>query len=311
MSPNQTRISTSENHAHRDAPVVLLSQVIGLPAHSHDGSSAGRIEDLTVRPNLAHPLVHRLLLRLARSTYCLRPWSTVTALTADGLTLSPASDPEEGGGVHSRRPPLGPDEVLLARDVMDTQVVDLQGRHLSRVSNVLLLPREDGFLEVLAADVGVAALLRRAGVGWLVGHGRSAAVDWQDLHLTSTRGHLVQLRTSTAGFRRLDAQALAELVTRLSTPSATDVLRTVDAERAAAAVHATHPHVGRRLMQALGPAETRRLVEAARADHARRLEELNRRLPLLRRRRFRRTAGWRLHRPGDQQPPSNPSNAQP
>jgi hypothetical protein len=198
-----------------------------------------------------------------------------------------------------RSPPLEADEVLLARDVMDTQVVDLLGHHLSRVSDVLLEgadhPGEERLL-VVAVDLGTAGLLRRLGLGLLAG-GSVVAVEWRHLHLTSTRGHAVQLTTDQAGFRTLDPHGLAELLTRLSTPRARDVIRAIDPARAAAAIHHSHPHAGRRLVHALSSEERARLVAHAADEHARTITRLGRPTSPAHHRRYRRTAGWRLHRP--------------
>ena len=51
--------------------------------------------------------------------------------------------------------PLGPDELLLARDVLDTQIVDTAGRRVQRVGDVLLVRLPDSHLEVVAVDVGI------------------------------------------------------------------------------------------------------------------------------------------------------------
>jgi Mg/Co/Ni transporter MgtE len=122
------------------------------------------------------------------------------------------------------------------------------------------------------------------------------AVDWKDLHLTSSRGHVVQLSTSTTGMHRLDARGLAELLARLSTDKAADVIRTVGPERSAEALNVSHPLLRRQLVQSLGPDEAQEVIAAAPPETARHLAEL-RRTDQPPRRRLLRTAGWRIHRP--------------
>ena len=284
--------------------VVFLSQQRGLRVAAAGGSPVGRLHDLTVRVGEPHPLVHRLVVRAGRHSTSLLPWGDVAAVTPAHVLIHPGVD-LRSKEVDPSSLPLEDDELLLARDVMDTQVVDLEGHRLSRVSDVFLLQRDDGRLEVVAVDVGIASVLRRTRMGWLARRVAPVAVDWEDLHLTSSRGHAVQLSISTAGFRRLDARGLAELLARLSTQKATDVMRTVGPERAAAAVHDSHPLTGRRLMHALGHEDAQRLLEAAPPEQTERLAELRRHLPAVRRRRFLRTAGWRVRRPGrSEQAPS-------
>lgn len=255
----------------------------------------GRLRDVTVHLGPPHPVVDHLLVHHGRSAFLLA-WPSGAVLTRRRLWLP--SDPRPMAvAVDLADPALDEDELLLGRDVMDTQVVDLAGHRLSRVSDLLLARRADGRLEVAAADVGTAGLVRRLGLGPLIGRISPTAVDWADLHLTSSRGHTVQLSTGTAGFRRLDDRGLAELLTRLSTEHASDVVRQVAPEHAAAALDKTHPHVGRRLLHAMGATDAQRLQTAAKPKQAARLAALRRPQPPLHRRRLLRTAGWRSHRP--------------
>lgn len=279
-----------------DHPGTLLSHEIGRRVATYDGTDLGRVVDMTVSLGPDRPPVRRLLVRSGRSTGYVVPARDMAQMADTqqgwvvraGVDVAPLrADP--------RRPPLEADEVLLARDVMDTQVVDLLGHHLSRVSDVLL-DHGDQDLEVVGVDLGTAGLLRRLGLGPLAGES-VVAVEWRHLHLTSTRGHAVQLTTDRAGFRRLDPHGLAELLTRLSTPRARDVIRAVDPAHAAAAIHHSHPHAGRRLVHALTSDERARLVAHAADEHARTIARLGRPVSPAHHRRYRRTAGWRLHRP--------------
>jgi sporulation protein YlmC with PRC-barrel domain len=270
-----------------------LSGLLGLPVVTQTGRRMGRLADVTVHLGPARPATERLLVRSGRTTGHLVAWSEVTEATERRLVLR---EDAPRARVHPRRPPLEPDELLLGRDVLDTQVVDLRGQRLSRVSEVLL-DRSGDTPVVVAVDLGVAALLRRIGLGRLVGRIPPVTVAWADLHLTSRRGHVVQLSTDAATFRRLDARALAGLVARLSTRKATDLLHVVPPAHAAAALHHSHPHTGRRLLAALGPEDRRRLAHGATGEHAATIRELGRPVPALRRRRFLRTAGWRVRRP--------------
>ena len=250
--------------------VLLLSRQVGLTVVTASGEELGRLRDLTVRLEQPHPTVHRLLVRARRRGCWFVPWADA-ALSASEVRLRDGLD-LEACAVDPDVLPLEPDELLLARDVLDTEVVDLEGHRLSRVSDVVLLRRMDGLLEVVAVDVGFGAVLRRTGLGALAWRTRPVGVDWEDLHLTSSRGHVVQLSTSTAGFRKLAAPDLAELLARLSAEKGADLLRTVGPERASAALHESHPVTGERLMHALSPAEVRPA-------------------------RYRRTHGWRVRRP--------------
>lgn len=277
------------------APRLLLTQLLRRPVVDSTGRRVGRLLDLTVLLDRPHPEAHRAVVG-SRQDRHLVPWTAVRRWDAAGLLLAGPWEDIPRVAV-SDEPPLEPAELLLARDVLDTQVVDLTGHRLSRVADVVLVALLDDRLQVAAADVSLGGMLRRMGLPRLADRLPPAAVDWQDLHLTSSRGHVVQLSTSTAGIHRLDSGELAELLARLSLEKATDVLRTVGPERSARALHRSHPAVSRRLLHSLGPEEARKVVQAAPAAASSHLKALRQAMPARRPRRFRRTAGWRLHRP--------------
>lgn len=115
--------------------------------------------------------------------------------------------------------PLGEGELLLGRDVLDTQVVDIAGLRLARVGDILLTRLPDDRLEVGAVDVGFGSICRRLGLSWPAEHMNEEPLGWGSIHLTSARGHQVQLVTSKAAMHRLDGQELAALLSRLSVAS--------------------------------------------------------------------------------------------
>ena len=75
-------------------------------------------------------------------------------------------------------PTLEDRELLLARDVSDTQIVDLAGRRLSWVSDVLIVEGSDGRLDLAAVDVAAGSLLRRMGIRRLGDRIEALIVDW-------------------------------------------------------------------------------------------------------------------------------------
>src|SRR6266545_362675 len=276
--------------------MLVLTRETGLSVQSADGTVVGRLRDLTARLGVEHPVVDRLAVGSRRHLSHLLPWSAVAAFERSGVQLRDVG-PLDSFAVDTRCIPLEHDELLLGRDVLDTQIVDVVGHRLARVADVLLTRLPGGRLEVAAVDVGIGAVYRRLGLRWVSERFPEQAIDFRDLHLTSDRGHDVQLATTVAAVHRLDAQGLAELLTRLDLASATEVIRTVGPERAAGAVDRAHPEVGGRLMLALEPGDAARVIGALPAESGHRYRHLLSSRSPLTRRRFSRLRGWRLHRP--------------
>jgi hypothetical protein len=276
--------------------VLVLTRELGQSVHAADGCEVGLLRDLTARLGAGHPTVHRLAVGSRRHVRHLVPWSAVAAFERSGVQLRDLAT-LDAFAVDGRTIPLLPDELLLVRDVLDTQVVDVVGHRLARVSDVLLTRLPDGRLELAAVDVGIGAICRRLGLRRMSEKLPERAIDWRDLHLTSDRGHLVQLASTGAAVHRLDARGLAELLTRLDLDSATDVIKAVGPARAAEAVTQAHPTVGGRIMLALEPGHAARVIDGMPHDSASAFRQvLGSRSPTTHRR-YSRMRGWRQYRP--------------
>ena len=270
---------------------------------SSDGVRVGRVVDMTVLYDIAHPDVHRLGVGRGRRIRYLLPCRLVQTYNAKEVRL-PVDRMGLSAYATAPDPNLEDRELLLAQDVLDTQVVDLVGRRLSRVSDVFIVAGHDGQFEVSGVDVGAGSLQRRMGFRRLEDRFRPVAMDWAELHLTSRRGHLVQLATADTALHRLDASELAELLPRLSADRAVDVVRTTHPAHSAAALHASHPELRRRLIHLLTPHELQRLLDAAPPALARLLAELHASPPPARR--YLRTSGWSIRRPPKAPPEASP-----
>jgi len=189
--------------------MLVLSRETGQSVRAADGSVLGQLRDLTARLGVEHPEVHRLAVGSRNRVSHLLPWSAVESFERSGVQLRDVGR-LDSFNVESGSLPLENDELLLGRDVLDTQIVDVVGHRLARVSDVFLTRLPDGRLEVAAVDVGLGAVLRRFGLLRLSERLPEQGVDWRDLHLTSDRGHAIQLATTVAAVHRLDARALAE-----------------------------------------------------------------------------------------------------
>ncbi|AFM15994.1 hypothetical protein Mycch_1186 [Mycolicibacterium chubuense NBB4] len=278
--------------------MLLLTRLVGHTVCGPDGRAVGLVADLTVSlgEHSGRTVVDRLLVRRRGAPDLLVPWSAVGSFARDVFRLS--ADPA-GFAIASLTGALDRDELLLKRDVLDTQIVDIRDQRLARVADVVLARTPDGHLQLVGVEVGFGAVLRRLGLTRWAMRGRDDAVAWSDLHLTSERGHSVQLETPRSAVHLLDARALAVLVSRLDTESATELLTARGPAMAADIVRVSHPVVGERVLRALPDATAAQIVAAMPAEHARHWRRRLSSAPAWRGRRFLRSRVWprRRHRP--------------
>ena len=131
-----------------------LSRVVGRPVRDGQGEPIGKVDDLIVAVGDRYPPVTGLVILAARRRIFL-PWTAVESLDEHGVML------------HTRTIDIGvfqqrPNEILLRKDLLDRQIVDIDGRRVVRV-NDLRLDEVGGALHLVAVDVGAAGLVRRFG----------------------------------------------------------------------------------------------------------------------------------------------------
>lgn len=244
-----------------------LSRFIGREVLGADQRPVGRLADLTVCLDAdGGPRRIQRLLVTCRGVAALVPWDAVEALRSGRVVLRTTDLGAFRIGALVEA--LQPAEILLRRDVLDTQVVDVAGQRLARVGEVLLTRTAGAGLDVAGIEVGFTAVLRRLGLAGLAGSGRTDIVSLADLHLTSERGHAVQLATPRAAVHRLGPRQLAALVSRVDTDSATEILSVREPAVAAEALWATHPEVSERVLRAMPRRLAARIVAAMPADYA-------------------------------------------
>jgi sporulation protein YlmC with PRC-barrel domain len=185
-----------------------LSDVLGTTVIGPGGERVGKVADLAVSLADAHPCVTQLAVR--GRWY---PWSAVQAFDSK-VQLRDTTSAESQRGL------------LLVRHVLDSQVVDLDGKRLRRVGDVELVENA-GELRLVAVDVGTGALARRLGLHALARHLSSRTVDWQRLHVVARPAHALQLAAPAAAVHRLDEDELATLVEQLPSAHGEEVVATV------------------------------------------------------------------------------------
>ena len=114
---------------------LYLSQVLGKQIVDAQGERVAKMQDLVVRVDAeAHPPVSGLVARQGRRDFYLA-WSQVAELSPQGVRLN------------TFKVDLQPfvrrdNEVLLRRDVLDKQLIDVNGRRVVRVSDLQLARAE-------------------------------------------------------------------------------------------------------------------------------------------------------------------------
>ncbi|MEI7745054.1 MAG: CBS domain-containing protein [Chloroflexota bacterium] len=245
----------------------FLSQCIGLPVRDPSGEPIGTIADLIVAIGSRYPPVTGLVANTDRRRIFI-PWRDVREFDASGAILGVRTIDV---GKFSQRPT----EILLKSNLLDKQIVDLEGRKVIRVNDVSL-DNVDGRLRLVAVDVGAAGLLRRLGIE---GPFRTLArnmrlglperyIDWEDVDPLDTTIASVRLRVPHKKLAQLHPADLADILEDLAPRDRAGVLAALDDESLADAVEEMDPDAQVDILEDLSPERAADILEEMSPDDA-------------------------------------------
>jgi magnesium transporter len=244
----------------------FISQLVGRQAvvAGDRPLSVGKVVDFAVnKPDDTFPKVDGIVVK-TRDGRRLAPIATVLDVDADGKVLLSSAPTTRV---------LPEDEALyLIEDLFDKQIVDVDGRKVVRI-NDLEVANTGGTLRVVAADIGVAGLLRRLGAHkfarTLIDKIPDTLISWHDVApIADVSPSEVQLSVSEHRLARLHPSDLAEIISGLSTQDAARVVQSLDDETAADALEHLDAETQRLIIDDLGTERAADIIEEMDSDDA-------------------------------------------
>ena len=212
--------------------MIFLTEIQGALVVDVHQRTVGHVRDLTVRVQEPYPIVTGLVLSRRRELAI--PWAAVRTFAAREVALRVAAD-----DVH--KVATDPHDVWLSRDVLDKQVIDLDGRRVVRV-NDLQLTESGAQMLLVGADIGIRGILRRLGLEGVVKSVLATLrkplpmvlVSW-DVVQPVREGHddAVHLRISGKRIEKLHPADIADIVEELGSRERTAVFESLSEEIAA------------------------------------------------------------------------------
>jgi CBS domain-containing protein len=244
----------------------FISELVGLRATIND-LPIGKVADFLVgQPDAVFPQIDGLVIKTAQGLR-FAPIETVAEVGRDGtvaLTMAPkdAAPPEA-------------EELYLVADLLDKQIVDVDGRKVVRINDIEVASA-NGRLRVVAADVGIAGLLRRLGLRalgrrWASHAGRvpRSMIAWDSVApIRDVNPSQIRLSVKQNRLARMHPSELAEIIGELSAPEAVKVVKQLDDETAADAFEHLDPDTRKTLIDDIGTERAADIIEEMDADDA-------------------------------------------
>ncbi len=258
-----------------------LTQLLNKRVIEPDGRIIGRIKDAVASPAERLPDVQGVIVSSEGEDFCI-PFSM---LDFDSDPDGPTGSGTIHGDIRLRvplheislhKPEDG--DMLLRRDMLDKQIVDVQDRRVVRVSDVRLA--ECGKLYcVVGVDASLRATLRRLGAiskpveaaARLLGHPmRANLIAWDDVQTleSGSAGGRIRLKVSHDKIARLHPADIADIVEQLTPQQGAEVIDSLDTETAADAIAEAEPDVQVQILQQLNNEKATDILEEMEPDEA-------------------------------------------
>jgi magnesium transporter len=251
--------------------LVALSELLGATVRDASGTVRGRVRELAVAPQDHPTRIAYLIVRTADGERMLPP----DALRSAGASVRAATDvaqwerffPSDG-------------LLLLKRDLLDQQIIDIHGRKVVRVNDVELESTPVNshlLLNVVSVDVGARGAIRRLSKGVVPSFTLRALLEripprvipWQFVDLLETDpARRVKLKIAYRGLAQLHPADIADIVEDLPPAEREAVFETIDEEVAAETLEELDPDVKVSIVESLDKDRAADIVEEMDPDAA-------------------------------------------
>jgi flagellar motility protein MotE (MotC chaperone)/sporulation protein YlmC with PRC-barrel domain len=251
--------------------VVALSELLGASVRDASGAVRGRVREIAIAPQ-DHPTRIAFLIVKTPSGERMLPPDTITSAGATVRANTEAAQWER----------FFPSDglLLLKRDLLDQQIIDIHGRKVVRVNDVELesTPVNSHLLiSVVAVDVGARGAVRRLSKGIVPSFTLRALLEripprvipWQFVDLLETDpARRVKLKIAYKGLAQLHPADIADIVEDLAPAERESVFETIDEEVAAEALEEIDPDIQVSIVESLDKDRAADIVQEMDPDAA-------------------------------------------
>jgi sporulation protein YlmC with PRC-barrel domain/CBS domain-containing protein len=255
---------------------LALSELLGATVYDPSGAS-GRVREVTLAPQEDRSRISALIVK-TKSGNRILAFAAISAING-GIRTSTAA---------AEWPVVGNTEglFLLERDLLDQQVIDINGRKVVRVNDVDLqvdAPKDKDsartrpVLRVHSVDVGARGAVRRLLRGVapkialqaLLGRIPARSIPWNFVDVIETDpARRVKLKISHEGLAKLHPADIADIVEDLAPDERQAVFQTLDEGTAAEALEEVEPKVQKAIVESLDSGRAADIVEEMDPDAA-------------------------------------------
>ncbi len=251
--------------------MIHLTQLLGSPVVDASGEEVGRISDLAIETREVFPRVTAIAFLGADRTPFMLSWRKFV----DDFD-------EERIRLNGRREDLRfsyqqPNEILLARDLLNKDIIDTQGKKVVRVRDLELVESRNQ-LRLLGAEVGIRGMLRSFSSllesaitrvsSWLGRPLRENLIAWNYMDLLDRDLSHVKLSMTHKRLHELHPADIADIIEQLPQSRRARVFELLDDAAAASAISEMQDELQADAIEALTLKRASSILEEMDADDA-------------------------------------------
>lgn len=205
--------------------MLFVAQLFGLTVHAQDGAFIGSLRDIIVHiDDRDYPAINGIVIQ-DRGRLFFMPAHVIADINYARIEVNTTK-------INLQQFRRRDGEVLLSKDVIDHQIIDINGRRVVRVNDVQIARIEHEYC-VIGVDISPHAILRRIAPRIIAPHvvGRQI-ISWADAQYLASAAP-VQLKVSYNRLSQINAVDLARIVDALSFKESAEIVAALDDETAA------------------------------------------------------------------------------
>ena len=246
-----------------------VSTLMGAALTDARGQTVAWVREFAVSPMEDSGHVRGVLVRLQGSGRNAKP----SLLPISSIHLTETGEMRLMGDISSLQVPGDDEFLLLERDLLDQQIIDVHGHKVVRVNDVDLVWEPDGAggvkLRIAEVEVGVRGAIRRllkglpaGAVNRLACRVNSSVIPWEFVDLIDRDpGRRVKLKIEQERLSRMHPADIAEILEELAPAERQALFRSLDEEVAAEALEEVEPKMQRLLIEDLDSESVAGIVE--------------------------------------------------
>ncbi|MGB9977818.1 magnesium transporter [Methanobacterium sp.] len=201
-----------------------------------NGNKIGKFKDFVVSVNILYPLVEAVSIRTSAKKDIFVSWEDVDHINKE-IKLKVKFDDIKEYKLKKR-------DIKLVEEVLDKQVVDLEGKKIRRI-NDLQLSTTRGYYRLIGVDISFKGILRRLGLEKIASglkiNLQEDYISWMDVDVLESDISRLKLKVPEYSLKKLHPADIAEIVDQLSINDSITILNSLDDEVAADALEEISP----------------------------------------------------------------------